>query len=249
MSDAPQFQKQDTAQVWDTVALHYDHEAYWKGLENHANLKELLVHIGDPRGKRVIEVGSGSGFLSMALAERGAVVALLDISKVSLQKAIRQFGAFGLPEPESYRVDALENGLPDETYDIVWNSGVIEHFFDDGKKRLLREMLRITRPGGKVIVLVPNAWCWPFQMVQAWQKLRGTWAYGMEDDMSPRRLKSLCGQIGIRSVEVYAFNAALGWRWVPGVRKLFRSVGLDNPRRHSRRSWMGFVSVLVIQKP
>jgi ubiquinone/menaquinone biosynthesis C-methylase UbiE len=248
MSTQPQYQMKNTVETWDSLGPRYDREVYWRGMENHANLKELLNQIGDPRGKRIIEVGAGSGFTSMALAEQGASVAILDISEVSLQQALLQFAASGIPVPEHYVADALDSGLPDDTYDCVWNGGVIEHFFDDGKKRLISEMFRITKPGGKVVIMVPNAWCWQFQIMQAWQKLRGTWAFGMEDDMSPRRLANMCKEIGITHSEAYAFNSVVGWRWVPIIKKIIKYGGFETPAWHSRRSWMGFVSVLIISK-
>lgn len=248
MSTPDSCQKGDTVAIWDAVGKGYDRDKYWKGLENIANLKELLSHIGDPAGKRIIEVGSGSGFTSIALAGRGANVAILDISPVSLRYAVAQFEACGLPPPEHHEADALDNGLPSDTYDIVWNGGVIEHFFDEGKKRLIKEMLRIAKPGGRVVITVPNAWCWQFQVMQAWQKLRGTWSFGMEDDMSPRRLAALCGEIGVTPSETYAFNTVLGWRWVPIIKKIVKYGRMETLERHCRRSWMGFVSVLVIHK-
>lgn len=248
MSTSTQYQLKNTVETWDSLGPRYDREVYWRALENHANLKELLRQIGDPRGKLIIEIGAGSGFTSMALAEQGASVAILDISKVSLQQALAQFEAFEMAVPEHYVADALDNGLPDDTYDCVWNGGVIEHFFDDGKKRLISEMYRITKPGGKVVIMVPNAWCWQFQIMQAWQKLRGTWAFGMEDDMSPRRLAAMCKEIGLPPAEVYAFNAVAGWRWVPIIKKIVKYGGFETAKGHSRRSWMGFVSVLVISK-
>jgi ubiquinone/menaquinone biosynthesis C-methylase UbiE len=248
VNNSDSYQKGDTVSIWDNVGKSYDRDKYWKGLENIANLKELLFHIGDPSGKRIIEVGSGSSFTSIALAERGANVAILDISLVSLRCAVAQFEACGMPPPEHYEADALESGLPSDTYDCVWNGGVIEHFFDEGKKRLIKEMLRIAKPGGKVVITVPNAWCWQFQVMQAWQKLRGTWAFGFEDDMSPRRLAAMCEEIGVTPAETYAFNTILGWRWVPVIKKIVKYCRLETLERHCRRSWMGWVSVLVIHK-
>jgi len=66
--------------------------------------------------------------------------------------------------------------------------------------------------------------------------------------MSPRRLAALCGEIGVTPSETYAFNTVLGWRWVPLIKKIVKYGRLETLERHCRRSWMGFVSVLVIHK-
>lgn len=242
------YQKEGIAEVWDYVSLNYDQESYWNGLENHANLIELLSYIGDPANKRIIEVGSGSGFLSMALARKGARVALLDISEVALEAAGNAFKEAGLPEPEIICADALSSGLPDDKYDIVWNGGVIEHFFDEGKEKLILEMFRMTKPGGSVIIMVPNSWCVQAQVVQLWQKFRKTWIYGYEDDMSPKRLAKMCKRLGIKDFEVSAFNPVVGWKLVPKYGKILKLLGLEKLDYHLRHSWMGFVSVLVIKK-
>lgn len=246
--DSALYQPGDVAAVWDKVSRKYDYDAYVRGPENEANLRTLLEHLGDPTGKQIIEVGCGSGFTSLALAQRGARCALLDVSSEALAGAKAGFAQHGLPEPESYLGDALRSTVPSDRFDLVWNGGVIEHFYDPGKELLVREMLRMARPGGLVIIMVPNRWCWQFQLVQAWQKLRGSWKYGFEDDMSPRRLRRMTERLGIRVSTAYAFNPVLGWRWIPKVRGVVKQVGLDTAGWHSRRSPIGFVSVLVIRK-
>jgi SAM-dependent methyltransferase len=154
------------------------------------------------------------------LAKYGAECVLLDISNEALKVARSVLVSAGLVEPFCYNEDALNNSVPSDAFDVAWNGGVIEHFDDTGKVMLIKEMLRQTRPGGKVIVLVPNAWYWQFQLIQAWQKWRGTWAYGFEDDMSPRRLEKMCEHIGLANIMTYAFNPILGWRWVPIIRRI-----------------------------
>jgi SAM-dependent methyltransferase len=247
-SDPAVYQPDKVAAVWDKVSLKYNYDAYVRGPENQANLLALLDHIGDPAGKRIIEVGCGSGFTSLALAQGGAQCALLDLSPEALAGAKAGFARHGLPEPECYLNDALHSTVPSDRFDLVWNGGVIEHFYDAGKALLIQEMLRMAKPGGRVVILVPNRWCWQFQIVQAWQKLRGTWKYGFEDDMSPRRLRRMAESLGIRQLWTYAFNPVVGWRWVPKLRRLLNWLDLETVEQHCRRTPTGFVSVLVIHK-
>jgi ubiquinone/menaquinone biosynthesis C-methylase UbiE len=245
---ASRSQIENIADIWDKVSTGYDEKTYWKLPENKSNFEELLLHIGNPEGKRIIEIGCGSGFTSLALAKLGTHTALLDISQKSLDLALEAFAKQNLALPEAYLRDALNNQLPDNSFDFAWNGGVIEHFFDDGKKQLIQEMLRIVKPGGKVIILVPNSDCRTFRYSQQWLKFRKRWPYGFEDDMNPLRLTNLCKSIGITQTEVYAFNTILGWRWVPIAKKLVRLFKLETMEKHRRRSPRGFVSVLVITK-
>jgi len=136
---------------------------------------------------------------------------LLDLSPASLRVAVESFAAAGVPAPECFQMNVLKSDLPPGQFDIIWNGGVIEHFSDEGKALLIREMLRLAKPGGKVIIMVPNAWRWPFHLTQAWKKWRGTWSYGFEDDMSPRRLNRMARSLGLERTETYAFNPVVGW--------------------------------------
>ncbi len=45
----------------------------------------------------------------------------------------------------------------DSSHDIVWNSGVVEHYLDDELRAALREMARVSSRDGEVIVIVPYA--------------------------------------------------------------------------------------------
>ena len=242
------FQRKDLVSTWDSVSTEYDESTYWQLPENHANLQILLQHLGDPAGKRVIEIGCGSGFTTLALARLGARCALLDVSPVALATAVAGFSRAGLPPPEQYLQDALHNTLPSERFDLVWNGGVIEHFFDDGKALLIQEMVRLCAPGGVVIIMVPNRLAWQLQLRQAWQKFRGTWKYGFEDDMSPNRLRRMAHRLGFARCETYAFNPVATWRWLPRTTKILRWLGWETLERHMRRTPFGLISVLAIRK-
>ena len=132
---------------------------------------------------------------------------------------------------------------------MVWNGGVIEHFLDDGKALLIREMARICAPGGVVVILVPNRLCWQFQLRQAWQKMRKTWKYGFEDDMSPGRLLRMARRLRLADVEAYAFNPVAGWHFIPYARRILAWLRPETLERHKRRAITGMLSVLVITKP
>ena len=246
---ASQFQKPDLVNIWDTVSADYQEATYWELTENRANLEVLLSYLGEPGGKRVIEIGCGSGFVTLALAKKGALCSLLDISPVALQNAASAFERAGLPKPPCIQADALQSSLPAGAYDLVWNGGVIEHFFDEGKALLIKEMVRICAPGGTVVILVPNRLCWQLQLRQAWQKMRKTWKYGFEDDMSPGRLRRMARKLGFTNADTYAFNPVARWHFIPYARRILARLRSETLERHTRRSVTGLVSVLVIPIP
>jgi ubiquinone/menaquinone biosynthesis C-methylase UbiE len=249
VTEAGKYQPDNIAEVWDRVSQSYDAEQYWRLLENRANLEVLITHIGSPAGKHILEMGCGSGHTSLALAQRGARCTLLDLSPEALRVAAASFERAGLPAPTLVREDALATSLPSDAFDAVWNGGVIEHFFDTGKALLIQQMVRVVKPGGRVIILVPNRLCWYFQIVQAWKKVHGTWRYGFEDDMSPGRLRRMCTRLGFHPVAAYAFNPIAGWRWLPALGEwVARLLGAESLERHLQHARTGFVTAVVLEK-
>lgn len=115
-------------------------------------------------GKKVLEAGAGSGLSLVMLARRGAEAHGIDTSKIGIlfSRYLTQHLA------EVYRRDDIKDrvkvragnyfdtGLPDGTLDAVYNSGVAEHLDERGLDALITEMVRITTPGGYVLIAVPN---------------------------------------------------------------------------------------------
>jgi len=235
--------------IWDKVSNSYDEARYWSVPEPHAWLATLLSHVGDASGKKIIEIGCGSGFMSVALAKKGAIPSILDISDAVIKKALVCFEKNGLDEPEYFIQNILNNNIPPDRYDVVWNAGVIEHFQDQEKEIMVREMFRIAKPGGKIVIMVPNSLCWQARLGQLWQEWRKTWPYGFQDNMSPNRLRNLCKRIGLIYCDTYAFDPVVGWVWVPMIGALLkRWLGSQKVEAHVRKSWRGYLSVLVISK-
>jgi len=115
-----------------------------------------------PPGARVIEVGCGSARFTACLAILGHDATALDISPAMLANALdlkRQAERFFGPLKISTMQGDLEKGLEilDNSYDLVFNEGVVEHWLDDAERHhVFSEMARITKPGGVMATIVPN---------------------------------------------------------------------------------------------
>lgn len=100
---------------------------------------------------KVLEAGSGPAFASSLLAEHCSIClsVAVDIDLEALLEARSR-------DPHLSLVVADLRKLPfrDESLDLVWNSSTIEHLSDPSSA--LVEMERVTQPGGKVFVGVPN---------------------------------------------------------------------------------------------
>lgn len=243
----PTHQQADIVSVWDTVTETYSASAL-EGVDYQAHLRVILDCVGNPAGRWFCEVGCGSGIMSAELEKLGAKTVLVDLSQKALSFAKRHLANNGL----STRV-CLQNGLQlgfrDCTFDVVWNAGVAEHFQDDGKIALMKEMYRVVRPGGIVFLTVPNAVDAPFRLGKLVDQWRGTWKFGYEDDLTPARLRKLAEHAGLKHLEVFAYNPIVGWWFLPHGRALCEALGLNTLVWHLKRSRFGHVVCLSATKP
>ncbi|WP_227982605.1 class I SAM-dependent methyltransferase [Nocardia spumae] len=120
------------------------HNAYY-------NRPAMLELIGDVTGRRILDVGCGSGPLFAALRERGAIVTGIDASGGMLAQARRRLGA-----DADLRVVDLADPLPfpDCAFDDVVASLVLHYLQDWGPT--LAELRRVLTPGGRLVVSVEH---------------------------------------------------------------------------------------------
>jgi GT2 family glycosyltransferase/glycosyltransferase involved in cell wall biosynthesis/SAM-dependent methyltransferase/uncharacterized coiled-coil DUF342 family protein len=129
-----------------------------------------------PAGGRILEAGSGGGWLSLALAETGRFdVTLLDYSEQALEYSRRVFAKSG--QPAEFLLGSIETaGTPD--FDLVFNAGVLEHYSVDQQASLLASMG--SRSRAYVLALVPNAACYWYWVWRTWRASEGRWDFGRE---------------------------------------------------------------------
>jgi SAM-dependent methyltransferase len=206
-------------------------ESYWRGhpdIEDTYSTGDRLVREvladGDVRGRRVLEVGAGSGRDTLGLVRAGARGFVLDYSPASLAIVQRLAREQGLPV-DLVRADALAMPFRDGAFDVVFHQGLLEHFRDP--MPLLTENARITRPGGRVVVDVPQTFHLYTVMKQTLIAMN-RWFAGWETQFSPAGLERRCRAAGLRVRRTYG-----DWM-VPGLayrvlREVLKRVGLRLP--------------------
>jgi SAM-dependent methyltransferase len=102
-------------------------------------------------GRRVLELGCGTGVFLERVAPCGARIVGLDLSADLLAKARARLG--DVPNVVLHRGNAEQLPYADASFDAVYGSSVLHHLDLD---RALREVLRVLRPGGRCAFTEPN---------------------------------------------------------------------------------------------
>jgi 2-polyprenyl-3-methyl-5-hydroxy-6-metoxy-1,4-benzoquinol methylase len=155
---------------------------------------ELLTD--ELRGKKLLDAGCGTGWLSKRACERGATVTSLDVGAKLLAQVAKKC--------DSERVvgDILRLPFADGTFDVVVSSEVIEHTVEP--RRAVSELARVLRPGGVLVITVPNrVWHFAIDIANA-LKLRPYEGY--ENWPSWSQLRQYVADTGVHIDEMKGFH-------------------------------------------
>jgi phosphatidylethanolamine/phosphatidyl-N-methylethanolamine N-methyltransferase len=133
--------------VYENIAWAYD--AFF-GPTLHPGRVQAIQRMAIGPRDRVLEVGVGTG-INAALYPRSCSVTGIDFSGSMLEKARDRMARKGIRNMRLFEMDAADLKFPDDTFDIVYAPYVISVVPDP--LAVVREMQRVCRPGGRVIVL------------------------------------------------------------------------------------------------
>ncbi len=111
----------------------------------------LIRGIIDPKGKRIVDLGCGSGFFSRMMRDAGGVVDAVDISQNAL-KQLSTHDCTGITVKHEYMPKTL---LEDNTYDIVIGTDLIAHLDESDFRIFFSELARIVKAEGYVVSSTP----------------------------------------------------------------------------------------------
>ena len=139
-------QPSDVQRMFDAVARRYDLTNDVLSLGQDRRWRTQVIDAVDPRpGDLVLDLAAGTGTSSQPFADRGATVVPCDFSIGMLQ-----VGKRSRPDLPFTAGDGTRLPFADATFDAVTISFGLRNIVDPAAG--LREMLRVTRPGGRLVV-------------------------------------------------------------------------------------------------
>jgi SAM-dependent methyltransferase len=178
-------EKQDTEEVYS----------------NAGRVLRQLSKVTDLHAKKVLEIGAGTGRDSFPLAEQGATVYQLDYAENSLKILKRLAEESHLPV-SIVGGDTFRLPFRDETFDIIFHQGLLEHFRKPVAEQLLRENIRALKQGGLLLVDVPQRWH-SYTVAKHALIAVDKWFAGWERSFSVGELRSLLRSLGLTPVYAY----------------------------------------------
>ncbi|MGH7726489.1 MAG: class I SAM-dependent methyltransferase [Candidatus Eiseniibacteriota bacterium] len=171
------------------------HEVY----SNQGRLVEQALAQGSLSGRRILEVGAGTGRDTMELVRRGAIGYVLDYTFGSLELMQAHARHLGVPLT---LVCADARALPfrDDSFALVFHQGLLEHFREPVP--LLTENARVLEPGATLIVDVPQR----YHLYTVAKKIliaMNRWFAGWETEFSPAELERLVRAEGLSVTRTY----------------------------------------------
>lgn len=134
--------------AWDAIAAGYDQYV----TPTHLSLANAaLDHLDLRPGTRFLDVAAGSGALSLAAARRGAQVLGIDISPGMIERLNDTARRSGVDNLTGRVMDGHALDLDDDSFEAAGSMFGVMLFPD--LPRGLREIVRVTRPGGQVLMV------------------------------------------------------------------------------------------------
>jgi SAM-dependent methyltransferase len=125
----------------------------------------------------IVEIGSGIGRMTASFTKMFSKVVACDLDAAFLERCRETVAQFGLPErlQTSHVADGRTVALPDDSAGLVFSYITLQHCHHDDALALVREAVRVARPGGHIALnfrtWVPqDALLWP-----AGKITRATW--------------------------------------------------------------------------
>lgn len=197
---------------------------YYKGLLIKADrglheqiAERVLAEV--PAGGRILDLGAGEGALSARLADLGYAVTAADKDAESFRCTQSAFSRINFDSAEEIEHFVQKH---EGVFDAVLGIEVIEHVQDQWQ--YVRQLMRMARPGGLILVTTPNTTSWLSRVLflltgRFHQFADGDLSYGHISPISPWELELILRESGAADISLVPAGT-LPPLYLTGVNKL-----------------------------
>ncbi len=178
-----------------------------------AIIRFMMRHI-PPDVKTIIETGCGTGRICFALARTFPKAKIIgtDISSDSIDLCNKGRSKKKIENTLFKPMDINKLGFSNNHFDVAVCEGVLQHIPSDISG--LKEMVRVTKPGGLVFSSVVNLKCLPHTI---YKTVRGKkYEHYPERSYTHESLKKLFTKAGLKNIEVYGVYPSYGMQRIEG---------------------------------
>ncbi|MFH1563434.1 MAG: class I SAM-dependent methyltransferase [Nitrospirota bacterium] len=188
-----------------------------------SEVEKLLKMLKKTNNVRIIEIGAGSGIITLLLAQKLKFKPyLFDRSDKALQTSYKNANILGV-EACFIKGDVCSLPFEENSFDFVWSGGLNEHFSGKQRQIVFNEMARITSPEGICVLTVPNKYYLPLNVYRYISQKRNTWSFGYEEPFSKKELKERMTKAGLSNIRIIEGGFFSGLIWlmllIPILRK------------------------------
>jgi SAM-dependent methyltransferase len=220
--------------------------------EWHEPIYELMARYV-PEGSTVLEVGAGGSHTLGAIAGRLKCRSYgVEPDEQGIAKTI-ELADLESGNVKMIRGDGFRLPFDDDSFDVVYSLGLIEHFEKSESSALISEHVRVCKKDGTVIVAVPNLLNFPHTL-RKWI-LGSRYEYYPERSYSPGELKSLILGQGLAIQETDGVSPMWGlamfsgaWRLIAVLDRLGISKRLREIEKPGTRAALGYMTYAIAKK-
>ncbi len=151
MGDFDRFKDDYQTQLQGVVEFSGQDADFFAELKARHIVEAAERHLGSPKDLKVLDLGSGIGATDQFLAQRFSALHGVDVGEGVVEKAAK-----ANPTVDYKVYDGKIVPFPDGTFDLVFAICVLHHVALADRDGLIREMKRVTKPGGLIMVFEHN---------------------------------------------------------------------------------------------
>ncbi len=179
-----------------------------KGTYN--NYKNLLKNVKLPKNPEILELGCGSGIITLwLLKEYGGKATIVDYSRESL-KFSKELYSKNKMKVKLVNEDITRLKLK-KKYDLVHSQGLIEHFKGERQNMIIKKHWEFLKKNGIALITAPR----PSIYYKMWrgvvEKVKGEWPFGYEKPISAKNGIRLLEKNGLKTIYCKKFIIETGY--------------------------------------